>query len=282
MSHVELDKSVTAFGAAGGVAPALRAEPATKRAVILAGGRGTRLAPYTSVLPKPLMPIGDRSILEIVIDQLADHGISDVTLCVGYLSHLIRAVLDNSAGMRADIDYVHEEEALGTAGPLRLIEGLDDTFISMNGDVLTTIDYSDLVRCHKSSGNLITVAARKRMIKIDYGVLHLTPQGGSTDRIVGWEEKPEMSSYVSMGIYVVEPEALAYVPEGSYFDFPSLVQALLDAGEPVGAYPYDGVWFDIGRQDDYAEAVEAWANVSMINKARRRPNRARPRVQTRA
>jgi NDP-sugar pyrophosphorylase family protein len=184
--------------------------------------------------------------------------------------------------MRADIDYVHEEEALGTAGPLRLIEDLDDTFISMNGDVLTTIDYSDLARCHRSSGNLITVAARKRVIKIDYGVLHLTPHGGSTDRIVGWEEKPEMSSYVSMGIYVVEPEALAYVPEGSYFDFPSLVQALLDAGEPVGAYPYDGVWFDIGRQDDYAEAVEAWANVSLIENARQRSNRARSRVRTQA
>lgn len=276
MTHVEFDRRDSFETPELGPALALRLEPATKRAVVLAGGRGTRLAPYTSVLPKPLMPIGDRSILEIVVDQLADHGITDVTMCVGYLSHLIRAVFDNLHGIRADIDYVYEEEALGTAGPLSLIDGLDETFISMNGDVLTTIDYRELVRCHKASGNLVTVAARKRTIKVDYGVLHLSSDGGVTEQVRGWEEKPEMASYVSMGIYVLEPEALEFIPRGTFFDFPTLVQALLDAGAPVGAYPYDGIWFDIGRQDDYAEAVEAWSNVAVIGQgahpARKRAN----------
>jgi NDP-mannose synthase len=248
---------------------AARLEPATRRAVILAGGRGTRLAPYTSVLPKPLMPIGNQSILEIVIGQLADHGITEVTLCVGYLSHLIRAVLDH-ADLPVDVTYVHEEEALGTAGPLRLIDRLDDTFIVMNGDVLSTIDYQDLAYAHRESGNLVTVAARRRTIKIDYGVLQLLENGASTHAVTGWTEKPEMTSYVSMGIYLVEPQALELIPDEEYYDFPTLVQALLDKGLPVGAYAFDGTWFDIGRHDDYEQAAAAWANVTPIGTRRRR------------
>jgi NDP-mannose synthase len=241
-----------------------RPAPTTK-AVILAGGRGTRLAPYTSVLPKPLMPIGDRSILEIVVRQLAHHGFTDVTLCVGYLSHLIRAVFDSRADRSLNISYVQEEKALGTAAPLRLIEGLDETFIAMNGDVLTTIDYRDLVRHHRESGNAVTVATRERTIKMDYGVVHTTPGEAGAMRIHAWEEKPEVVSRVSMGIYVLEPAALAYVPEDQYFDFPSLVEELLRAGERVGAYSYDGLWFDIGRQDDYEQAVAAWGENSIVD-----------------
>src|ERR1051326_4038141 len=127
--------------------------PSAARAIIFAGGRGTRLAPYTSVLPKPLMPIGDRSILELVINQLSQCGIDDVTLCVGYLSHLIEAVIGDGAAHGVGIRYVREEEALGTAAPLRLVDGLDDTFIAMNGDVLTTLDYAELVRHHRRSDN---------------------------------------------------------------------------------------------------------------------------------
>jgi NDP-mannose synthase len=226
------------------------------RAVILAGGRGTRLAPYTSVLPKPLMPVGDRAILELVVEQLADCGIGDVTFCVGYLSHLIRAVFDNHRDRTVPIRYVQEEAALGTAGPLRLVEGLDDTFIVMNGDVLTNIDYGDLVRFHREQGNMLTIATRDRSIKIDYGVLHL--EDGGYERITGYREKPQIVSTVSMGIYVLEPEALAYVPDGRPFDIPDLVQALLADGHPLGAYRYDGLWFDIGREEDYQQAVAAW------------------------
>ena len=233
------------------------ATPARK-AVILAGGRGTRLAPYTSVLPKPLMPIGDRAILEIVVEQLADNGLTDITFCVGYLSHLIRAVFDSRhSDARVRVSYVQEETALGTAAPLRLVDGLDDSFILMNGDVLTNLDYGDLVRHHQASGNLLTVATRERTIKINYGVVHVG-RNGSASRVEAWEEKPEVVSHVSMGIYVLEPRALEYIPPDGYFDFPELVGELLAAGETVGVYPYDGLWFDIGRADDYQSAVAAW------------------------
>ena len=233
-----------------------RAQPHV-RAVVLAGGRGTRLAPYTSVLPKPLMPIGGRAILELVLGQLKRCGITHVTLCVGYLSHLIEAVIDGRTQDGIEITYVREEEALGTAAPLRLVPGLDRTFIAMNGDLLTTLDYNALLLHHAEHGNLVTIATRERRIKIDYGVLHLG-ENGSRNRVCAYLEKPEMTSTVSMGIYVLEPAALDYIPPDRYFDFPDLVQALLHARQPIGIYRHDGLWFDIGRHDDYEEAVAAW------------------------
>ena len=227
--------------------------------VILAGGRGARLAPYTSVLPKPLMPVGDQAILEIVVGQLADCGATKVNLCVGYLAHLIRAVFDHRAPTDVAITYVHEHDALGTAAPLRLVDGLADTFIAMNGDVLTTLDYRDLLRHHRQQGNILTIATHNRSIKIDYGMLHLDV----AQRVQGFEEKPEIVSPVSMGIYVMEPDVLEYIPDGAAFDFPDLVQALLKQGERIGAYTYGGIWFDIGRADDYERAVAAWAENGM-------------------
>jgi len=233
--------------------------PDPMKAVILAGGRGTRLAPYTSVLPKPLMPIGDRSILEIVVAQLAGCGFTDVTFCVGYLSHLIRAVFDFRSHPDVDLTYVQEEAALGTAAPLRLVEGLQDSFILMNGDVLTTLDYAAFLRHHRASGNALTVATRQRKIKIDYGVLYVDEHGDTPDRVQAWAEKPEVPSIVSMGIYAVEPRAIGHIPDEGDFDLPDLVRALISEGEPVGIYNYDGLWFDIGRQDDYQAAAAAWA-----------------------
>ena len=227
------------------------------KAVVLAGGRGTRLAPYTSVLPKPLMPIGERSILELVLGQLAACRITDVTLCVGDLAHLIEAVLENRAEDGAEISYVREQEALGTAAPLRHVPGLDTTFIAMNGDVLTTLDYRALLRSHRRSGNMLTIATRDRPIQIDYGVLQLGTNG-QRNRVESYLEKPKMTSTVSMGIYALEPEALAYIPPTGRCDFPDLVQALLQNGEKVGAYRYNGLWFDIGRREDYEQAVDAW------------------------
>jgi NDP-mannose synthase len=246
---------------------AARARRRRLKAVVLAGGKGTRLAPYTSVLPKPLMPIGDRSILELVLSQFAACGISDVTLCVGHLSHLIEAVLDNRPVDGVEIKFVRENEPLGTAAPLRLVEGLDQTFIAMNGDVLTTLPYDGFVRHHRRNHNMITIATRERPIQIDYGVLHLGGNG-RRNQVAGYEEKPRMTSTVSMGIYAIEPEALAYIPRRGYFDFPDLVQALLRAGEKVGAYQYNGLWFDIGRRDDYEEAVSAWVETKPTALAR--------------
>jgi NDP-sugar pyrophosphorylase family protein len=238
-----------------------RRSAASRRVVVLAGGRGTRLAPYTSVLPKPLMPIGDRSILEIVVDQLTGHGFTDITFCVGHLSHLIRAVFDQRVERQAQITYVKEKVALGTAAPLRLVEDIDGTFIAMNGDVLTTLDYRELLRRHRRSGNILTIATQKRTTTQDYGVLHLDGAKGSLRRVTGYAEKPEIVSTVSMGIYVLEPEALRYIPADAYFDFPDLVHALLSAGEEVGAYLHDGLWFDIGRHEDYELAAKMWADV---------------------
>jgi NDP-sugar pyrophosphorylase family protein len=244
---------------------------ARTQAVILAGGRGTRLAPYTSILPKPLMPVGERSVLEVVIDQLSDCGVRRVTFCVGYLAHLIQAVFDQRANGDIEIVYSHEQEALGTAAPLRLVEGLDETFLVMNGDVLTRIDYADLVRHHRRSKNMLTIATHRRSITINYGMLHLDVSA----RVRGFEEKPEIESPVSMGIYVMEPAVLDYIPEGQFFDFPDVVRALLEAGEPVGAYRFDGMWFDIGRPDDYAQAVTAWLDGQAETSTSRRRNGSR-------
>jgi NDP-sugar pyrophosphorylase family protein len=252
------------------------------KAVVLAGGRGTRLAPYTTILPKPLMPVGERSILEIVVDQLEQAGVVDIRFSVGYLSHLIRAVFDSRPASSADITYVGEKDALGTAAPLKLMKDLDSTFLVMNGDVLTTLDFGEIVRHHREQGNALTIATHARSIKIDYGILHVDV----SHRVRAFEEKPEIVSAVSMGIYVMEPEVLGQIPEGRHFDFPDLVAAMLDAELPIGAFRYDGLWFDIGRHEDYERAVLAWgengngngnANGNGSASAKRTSRGARPR-----
>jgi NDP-sugar pyrophosphorylase family protein len=223
----------------------------TRRAVILAGGRGTRLAPYTTVIPKPLLPVGDRAILDVVVRQLRQAGIDRLTIAVGHLAHLIRAVVGDGQRHGVQIEYHLESEPRGTAGPLATIEDLDETFLMLNGDVLTTLDFRDLLRAHREAGNALTIATHRREVFIDYGVLH----ADGANRVVGYDEKPTLSYTVSMGVYVLEPRTRAYVPTDRYFDFPDLVQALLAAGERVGSLPYEGYWLDIGRHDDYEQAV---------------------------
>ena len=225
------------------------------KAVVLAGGQGRRLRPYTSVLPKPLMPLGDRAIVEVIVERLVEAGIRDITLCVGYLAHLIEAVLEGRP-RDARITYVYEEHALGTAGPLRLVGGLDGTFLVMNGDLLTDLRFEDLVALHRRAGNVVTIATHERRHVANYGVLETTP--GESPRLVAYHEKPETSLTVSMGVYVMEPEVLERIPASGYFDFPQLVQQLLDEGERVGTMAFAGSWFDIGRQDDYELALDYW------------------------
>jgi NDP-sugar pyrophosphorylase family protein len=225
------------------------------RAVILAGGRGRRLEPYTSVLPKPLMPVGDRAIVEIIVDRLVEYGCTDITLCVGYLAHLIEAIF-NGRPRGARITYVHEQAPLGTAGPLRLVDGLDRTFLVMNGDLLTDLQFDELVELHRRAGNVVTIATHERRHVVDYGVLHTDPGESPSPRLVAYEEKPESSLTVSMGVYVMEPEVLDCIPESGYFDFPELIQRLLGEGMPVGTFPFSGFWLDIGRRDDYETALE--------------------------
>jgi NDP-sugar pyrophosphorylase family protein len=226
----------------------------TRRAVVLAGGRGSRLAPYTTVLPKPLMPVADRPILEIVLRQLRAAGVEQVTLAVGHLAHLIRAVLGDGSAHGISIRYHDEREPLGTAGPLATIPDLDGTFLLLNGDVLTALDFRDLVRAHERAGNALTIATHRRTVRTDYGVLHTDGALGTTHRVLDYEEKPELPYTVSMGIYVLEPAAVAHVEPGRRMDLPQLVLALLAAGAQVGSFPYDGYWLDIGREDDYRRA----------------------------
>jgi NDP-sugar pyrophosphorylase family protein len=248
----------------------------TKRAVILAGGKGSRLGPYTTVLPKPLLPIGDRAILDVVMRQLAAAGFERVTLAVGYLSHLVTAVMGDGSRHGLAIDYFEEEEPLGTVGALASIDHLDEPFLVMNGDVLTSLDYGDLMRAHAGSGNLLTIASHRRVVKIDYGVLHHGDRAGDTHRIVAFEEKPELRYVVSMGVYGFHPGALGYVKPGAYLDLPELVQRLLDAGEPIGSYLFDGFWLDIGRHEDYERAIQEYEQVRPLldggaSSAARRP-----------
>lgn len=226
-----------------------------KKAVILAGGKGSRLAPYTTVLPKPLLPVGDRAILDVVVRQLKGHGYTDLTFAVGYLAHLIQAVFGDGSKHDVSIEYHEESVPLGTAGALATIQGLDETFLAMNGDVLTAIDYADLYRIHREAGNLMTIATHGRIVQTDYGVIHEDGALGETRRVVGYTEKPEIPYTVSMGVYMFEPGVLEYIEPDTYLDLPDLVLRLLDEKQQVGHFLYDGYWLDIGRHDDYEKAI---------------------------
>ncbi len=222
------------------------------KAVVLAGGKGTRLAPYTHILPKPLMPIGEMPILEVLLRQMKQAGITDVVLTVGHLAALLRSYFGDGGQWGMCIDYSLESCPLGTAGPLSLVPGLDDTFLVTNGDVLTTLDLETLLAYHKQRGGAATIAVHKRNVKIDLGVI----EWNGDDSLAGYVEKPTIDYTVSMGIYVFEPRVLDYIPRGQYLDFPDLVLKLLAARERVVGYVYDGYWMDLGRPDDYAQASQ--------------------------
>lgn len=222
------------------------------RAIILAGGKGTRLAPYTTILPKPLMPIGDMPILEIVIRQLQRHGFDDITLAVGYLAELLMAYCGDGSKFNVKIDYSREEQPLGTAGPIALVENLTEPFLVMNGDLLTTIDYSAMLKYHRERGALATIACYPREVKIDLGVIEMSSDNWVTNYI----EKPTFQYAVSMGIYIFEPAVLSYIPRGQRLDLPDLVKKLTAEGKPVNVFNFDGYWLDIGRHDDYEKAIE--------------------------
>jgi NDP-sugar pyrophosphorylase family protein len=227
------------------------------KAIVLAGGKGTRLAPYTKILPKPLMPIGDMPILEILLRQMKRAGIDQVILTVGHLSGLMKAFFQDGKELGIDIRYSYEEKPLGTAGPLSLIQGLDDTFLVTNGDVLTTLELRELVETHRQSGALATIATHARKVPVDLGVLQF--DGDKT--VTGYIEKPTFEFQVSMGIYVFEPRVLEFIEYNTYLDFPDLVLRMLAAGERVLGYPFRGYWQDLGRQDDYEQAVQDFENL---------------------
>jgi NDP-sugar pyrophosphorylase family protein len=224
------------------------------RAVVLAGGLGMRLRPYTTILPKPLVPVGDRPILELILRQLHRSGVREVDLCVGHLGELIHLYFTQATTMPPDLElrWHWEDEPLGTAGALRGVPGLDSTFIAMNGDVLTTLDYERLVDFHRSREAALTVSMHTKHVDIDLGVIE------SRDGLItGYREKPSFDYDVSMGVYVYEPGALEHLPASGECQFPDLVMRLLEAGERVAAYASDADWYDIGTFGELERAVKA-------------------------
>ena len=222
------------------------------RAIILAGGKGVRLAPLTDVIPKPLVPIGGMPVMEIVIRQLKANGFRHITLAVGYLSELIKAYFQDGSRWGVKIDYSFEAEPLGTAGPLGLIDGLNETFLVMNADILTDMDYYELICYHRQHGCVATIGAFERQVRIDLGVIVTDGR----HRIKDYIEKPTQSYLVSMGVYIFEPKVLEFLPDHGYMDFPDLAKQLLEADLPVGFRPFSGYWLDIGRHEDYSQAAE--------------------------
>ena len=227
------------------------------RAVVLAGGKGTRLAPYTFVFPKPMMPIGDRTILEILFAQMKRAGINHVTLAVGHLAGLMSAYFQDGARYDLDITYSYESKPLGTAGPLANISDLNETFLVTNGDILTQLNIADLFKFHREQGGICTIAMHERKVQIDLGVIEIE----HCCEITGYVEKPSFDYKVSMGLYVFDPRVMDYIPKDEYLDFPDLIKKLIAAGERVIGYPYDGYGQDLGNPGDYSQATRDFENM---------------------
>lgn len=221
------------------------------KAVIVAGGKGTRLKPYTAVFPKPLMPIGNKPIIEIIVRQLKVQNFKEIIILTGHLGELIMAFLGDGSKYGVHITYSKEEHPLGTVGGLSLIkQELDDTFLTINGDTLTTMNYSDLVHYHKRNRAIATIALRKRELTVDFGVVKLD----GSNEVKDYVEKPTLTNMVSIGVNAFSPEVLEFIEVNRYLDFPNLVQNLIAAGRPVKGYVFNDYWLDIGRPDDYERA----------------------------
>lgn len=227
------------------------------RAVILAGGKGRRLEPYTISFPKPLVPVGDMPILEIVIRQLKASGFTRVTLAVGHLAELLMAYFGDGSKWGITIDYSREEKPLGTVGPLKLIDELPDTFLVMNGDVLTTLKYDKLVQQHRASNADLTIACYRANTKIDLGVIEFDGRM----QVTGYREKPVLPYDVSMGVYVFNRAVLETFELDEYMDLPTIVNNLIRGQGTVKVYLSDHEWLDIGRPDDYAKASQRFVEL---------------------
>jgi NDP-mannose synthase len=224
------------------------------RAVIQAGGRGTRLYPYTTILPKPLMPIGDAPILEIVVRQLVHYGFRDITITIGHLGHLIMAVLGDGSRWGARIDYQGEERPRGTIGALSRIKGATGPLLVMNGDLLTDFDYRAFMGAHVAGRTDLSVGVYRKLVPVSLGVFDLDDDHFAT----GFREKPVLSFPCSMGVYAVSPGLLPLIPRTGIFGFDDLMALCLKERIPVRAHPFDGIWLDIGRPEDYETAARVF------------------------
>ena len=223
------------------------------KAVILAGGKGTRLRPYTTHFPKPLMPVGDKPILESVIYQLKDAGILDIIITTGHLSEMIHVLIGDGSKIGVRIKYSLEDKPLGTAGPLDLLRNdLTEDFILINGDVLSDINFSEMIKFHKQNNNTATIGSVERNVFVDFGLVKLDNE----NKYLGWDEKPTLKYLVSMGIYILNPRALNSLPKGGFFNIPDLIQALHHSNEKVMGFIHNGYWLDIGRREDYEYACK--------------------------
>jgi NDP-mannose synthase len=228
----------------------------SKRAIILAGGKGTRLRPYTVVLPKPLMPIGEFPILEVIVRQLVQHGFNHITMAVNHQAEIIRAFFQDGVKWGIKIDYSLEDRPLSTMAPLRLIQDLPENFLVMNGDILTDLSYSSFFDEHVNKGSIFTISAYMREHKIDYGVLDMD----ADNHLSGFREKPSAEYLVSMGVYMASRRILDFIPEDKSYGFDSLMLGLLASGVSATVRKFNGYWLDIGRPDDYAAAIEVFEN----------------------
>lgn len=225
----------------------------SKRAVILAGGLGTRLRPYTVTLPKPLMPVGEYPILEIIVRQLAMANFTHLTFAVNHQAEIIKAFFGDGKKWGLHIDYSLEEMPLGTMGPLLLIDDLPDDFLVMNGDILTDINYEDFYKHHIETANLFTISSYVRNQLVDYGVLDT-----SNNRLISLREKPVFKYEVSMGVYMVSKSVLSFIRRDTPYGFDQLMHDLLEEDKPISVSEHPGYWLDIGRPDDYATANDVF------------------------
>lgn len=223
-----------------------------KRAVILAGGKGTRLKPYTISLPKPLVPLGDKPILELIIVQLKSHGFTHITITLNHMAEIIKAYFNDGSKWGVRIDYTIEEKPLSTMGPLTLINDLPENFLVMNGDVLTDLNFLNFYNEHAQNNSIFTIASYRRVEKIDFGLLH---QDGK-NKLIDFEEKPDYDFLVSMGVYMVNRSVVEYIPENTFFGFDHLMHKLIQVKNPATLFEFDGFWLDIGRPSDYEIAIE--------------------------
>jgi NDP-sugar pyrophosphorylase family protein len=228
--------------------------------VILAGGKGTRLMPYTTTLPKPLMPVGEYPILDILLRQLASQGFLNVTLAVGHLAGLIQAYFKDGENWGLDIKYSYETSPLGTAGPLSKLPRNERAMLVLNGDLLTSLDFSKIVRFHYENGAMATVGTKRRTETVRFGVIEKAANG----QITQYKEKPNLDYLVSMGIYVFSPGVREFIPRSQKFDFPDLVQRLIANDRKVVSYETDAYWMDIGRPDDYEQANIEFSNMENV------------------
>jgi len=228
------------------------------QAVILAGGKGTRLRPYTNIIPKPLLPIGNMPILEIILKQLKGYKFKEVVITIGHLGEIIKAYFGDGKKFGLKIRYSLEEKPLGTVGAISVVDDLDDNFLVMNGDILCNIDFSNLYNFHIKSNKKVTIVTCEKSVKLSLGVIEC-----KDGKLIDYIEKPEYKFDVSTGIYMLSKKIVPLIPFNRYYDFPTLIKDII-LEEDINIYRFDGYWFDIGTPEDYNQAQDSFTELKGV------------------